>query len=173
MNSIQTALQKVIPMMTLNNLTFDDDVGTTTAAPEMVLVEGKVNITQTIWAYVKSKTGVTTREVEAGLPQYASGVSTRLNQLLASGKVIRNEDSHGVRKWYAVGDVYPLVYGKGRPKSVANKKVKKVKKIAKPRTYHAKPAVKRDPAFDVNAFVENLTILQAKELRDRLNQFFK
>jgi hypothetical protein len=173
MTSIQTALKKVIPMMQLNNLTFDDDVGTTTAAPEMVFVEGKVNVTQTIWAYVKSKTGVTTREVEAGLPQYASGVSTRLTQLLRSGKVIRNEDSNGVHKWYAVGDVYPLIYGKGRPKNAANKKVKKVKKVVQPRTYHAAPVVKRDPAFDVNAFIENLTILQAKELRDKLNQFFK
>ncbi len=158
-------------MMQLNNLTFDDDVGTTTAAPEMVLIEGKVNVTQTIWAYVKSKTGVTTKEIEAGLPQYASGVSTRLNQLLASGKVIRNEDSDFVRKWYAVGDVYPLVYGKGRPKAAPKKKVKKVRS----HTYHKKiaPVVKRDPAFNVNAFIENLTILQAKELRDKLNQFFK
>lgn len=173
MPSIQTALKKVIPMMQLNNLTFDDDVGTTTAAPEVVFIEGKVNVTQTIWAYVKSKTGVTTREVEAGLPQYASGVSTRLTQLLRSGKVIRNEDSSGVYKWYAVGDVYPLIYGKGRPKSAASKNIKKVKKVVKPPTYHAAPVVKRDPSFDVNAFIENLTILQAKELRDKLNQFFK
>jgi len=170
MPSIQTALQKVIPMMTLNNLTFDDDVGASAAAPEVVLVDNKVNVTQTIWAYVKSKTGVTTKEVEEGLPQYAAGVSTRLNQMLTGGKVIRNADSNGVRRWYAVGDVYPLVYGKGVPKSVASKKAKKV---VKPRTYHAAPVVKRDPAFDVNAFIENLTILQAKELRDKLNQFFK
>lgn len=172
MTSIQTALKKVIPMMQLNNLVFDDDVGTTTAAPEVV-VEGKVNVMQTLWAFIRSKTGVSTKEIEAAFPQYSKGVATRLNQLLGSGKVIRNEDSNGVRKWYAVGDVYPIVYAKGRPKGALNKRVKKVKKVVQPRTYHAAPVVKRDPAFDVNAFIENLTILQAKELRDKLNQFFK
>jgi len=171
MTSIQTALKKVIPMMQLNNLTFDDDVGSTTDTPQLVMMEGKVNITQSLWTYIKSKTGVSTKEIETAFPEQADGVSTRVNQLLRAGKLIRNADSNGVYKWYAVGDTYPLAYGKGRPKGSPNKKINKVKK---PRTYHAPVAVvKRDPDFDVNAFIENLTILQAKELRDKLNQFFK
>jgi len=161
-------------MMQLNNLTFDDDVDTTTNTPEVVMAEGKVNVTQTLWTFIRSKTGISSKGIMVALPDHASGVATRLNQLLKAGKVIRNVDKDGVYKWYAVGDTYPIVYAKGRPKGSINKKPKKVKK---PRTYHIPTPAPRTALittnFNVDNIIKNLTILQAKELRDALNNLFK
>lgn len=161
MASLQDELTKVLPQMKLDNLKFDDDV---TTAPDDVQVQvtEQVPITQQIWRVIKDIPGVTTKELEALMPEHGQNVSTRLTQMLKGKKLARKETFPTGYAWYAIGDTYPIYRGAGRPKGAkAKKKV----------TYHAEPTkeVTKSPAV---LSVETMNVAQARALYLELHKIF-
>ena len=148
--------------MKLDNLKFDDDV-TTTPDGVQVQVTEQVPITQQIWRVIKDRPGVTTKELEALMPEHGNNVSTRLTQMLKGKKLARKETFPTGYAWYAIGDTYPLYRGAGRPKG-AKAKVKKV-------TYHAAPTKEATkPAASLS--VETMNVAQARALYLELHKIF-
>lgn len=160
MASLQDELTKVLPQMKLDNLKFDDDV---TTAPDDVQVQvtEQVPITQQIWRVIKDIPGVTTKELEALMPEHGQNVSTRLTQMLKGKKLARKETFPTGYAWYAIGDTYPIYRGAGRPKGAKAKKV----------TYHAEPTkeVTKSPAV---LSVETMNVAQARALYLELHKIF-
>lgn len=162
MASLQDELTKVLPQMKLDNLKFDDDV---TTAPDDVQVQvtEQVPITQQIWRVIKDIPGVTTKELEALMPEHGNNVSTRLTQMLNGKKLARKETFPTGYAWYAIGDTYPIYRGAGRPKGAKAKK--------KAVTYHAEPTkeVTKSPAV---LSVETMNVAQARALYLELHKIF-
>ena len=148
--------------MKLDNLKFDDDVST---APDEVQVQmtEQVPITQQIWRVIKDNPGVTTKQLEAKMPEHGNNVSTRLTQMLNGKKLARKETFPTGYAWYAIGDTYPIYRGVGRPKG-AKAKAKKV-------TYHAAPTKEvTKPAATLS--VETMNVAQARALYLELHKIF-
>ncbi len=161
MASLQDELTKVLPKMKLDNLQFDDDV---TAAPDAVQPEvtEQVPITQQIWRVIKDRPGITTKELEASMPEHGRNVSTRLTQMLNGKKLARKEMNPYGYAWYAIGDTYPMFRGAGRPKGA---------KAKKKDTYHGPAkveAIKPAPTYSV----ENMNVAQARALYLELHKIF-
>lgn len=163
MASLQDELTKVLPQMKLDNLKFDDEI---TGEPDNVQVQvtEQVPITQQIWRVIKDRPGVTTKELEALMPEHGKNVSTRLTQMLNGKKLARKEIFPTGYAWYAIGDTYPLYRGAGRPKGAKAKVKKKV-------TYHgpAKLEVTKPPAV---LSVETMNVAQARALYLELHKIF-
>ena len=162
MASLQDELTKVLPQMKLDNLKFDDDVST---APDEVQVQmtEQVPITQQIWRVIKDNPGVTTKQLEAKMPEHGNNVSTRLTQMLNGKKLARKETFPTGYAWYAIGDTYPIYRGVGRPKG-AKAKAKKV-------TYHGPAKVEvTKPAATLS--VETMNVAQARALYLELHKIF-
>lgn len=160
MASLQDELTKVLPQMKLDNLNFDDDVGATSNAVQPQ-VSGQVPVTQQIWRLIKETPGITTKQLEAMMPEHGNNVSTRLTQMLNGKKLARKETLPNGYAWYAIGDTYPMYRGAGRPKKVKAKKV----------TYHG-PANLKAAAPAAPLSVENMNVAQARALYLELHKIF-
>jgi hypothetical protein len=119
------------------------------------------NVTRTTFNIIRDNPGITKKQAVQKLSEAnfnPASTSSLIAQMIKQ-RLVRDESG----ELYANFSEYtPL---KSRSNLNRKQQTRVVKKVA--------PPVKRDPAFDVNAFIENLTILQAKELRDKLNHFFK
>lgn len=121
-------------LMKLENLKFDDDVGSEPAP----ITTDKVNISKLIWDTIKANPNKTSSEV-ADLMNNGdmSGISTRLKQMVDRGVLTRSKNG-GYWMYTAVGDTYPAFSREeSLAKAVAVRAEKKVKR-AKAREYYQK-----------------------------------
>jgi len=91
-------------LMKLDNLTFDDDVGSEPAP----ITPDKVNVSKLIWDTIKAYPNKTSVEL-ASLVNSGdmTGISTRLKQMLDRGVLSRSKNANGKFVYQAVGDSYP------------------------------------------------------------------
>jgi hypothetical protein len=160
MPDLQSELSKA-----LSQAKFDDDDSVDTAAP--------LSFSQQIWEYVKTHPTSNAKEVVYGTNIKASVVANALNKLYVRELVTRRDTPGGYSYTVSV-DKYPVfdrsAHGKDTIKLAiaARRKSAKVKTKAKPTT-QAQPA---PTAFDVDAIIGNLNVLQAKQLLVRLKEVF-
>jgi hypothetical protein len=186
MADLQTEIfTKVLPkMQQLNNLKFDDDVGTT---PEIVEVEGPpATKLETVWQFVRDNPRCKVSDVIAGCPNLAVGTpSSLLNQLHTRGYLSKEgrypalytitdlpyKSMTKEERVSALLSVRNLRKSLGRPtdKERAAKAAKAAKavKTKKPAPEPVAPTVQVTPV-DLNT----LSIVQARKLYDELKQIF-
>ena len=156
MPDLKTELKK------LENLSFDD--------PDQPVVEPPptISTSQATFDYIRDNPGLTRAAIGHQLATkqgrlYVS-VTSLVSQLLNDNQVEQRGD-----KFYAVGSSYKPLPG--------GKKLKKKKTIAKRLATRATNAaakpVEVKTGFNANSIIKDLTIYQAKELRDALNNLFK
>jgi hypothetical protein len=181
MPDIQTEIfTKVLPKMQLNNLNFDDDVGT----QQTVTVETadkSVSVMQQLWEFIHVNPGLTASEIYKQMDgQTHAGISTRLNQLLKVNKLMRTKKPDESYRWFSIGDEYPsmdkrtslALAVKARQEKSARKAKAKAKRLAKA---DAAPQVNvRVPpnAWDVDAMLSRMSITQARGMYDALKKIF-
>lgn len=181
MPDIQTEIfTKVLPKMQLNNLNFDDDVGT----QQTVTVETSdkpISVMQQLWEFVHVNPGLTSAQIskQMGMGDQP-GISTRLNQLLKANKLMRTKKPDESYRWFSIGDTYPrmdksaslALAVKARQEKLERKAKAKAKKAAKA---EAIPQVNvRVPpnAWDVDAMLSRMSITQARGMYDALKKIF-
>lgn len=156
MPDLKTELKK------LESLSFDD--------PDQPVVEPPptISTSQATFDYIRDNPGLTRAAIGNQLATkqgrvYVSVVSL-VSQLLNDNQVEQRGD-----KFYAVGSSYKPLPG--------GKKLKKKKTIAKQLATRAANAAEKPvevkTGFNANSIIKDLTIYQAKELRDALNNLFK
>lgn len=181
MPDIQTEIfTKVLPKMQLNNLNFDDDVGT----QQTITVETSdksLSVMQQIWEFVHVNPGLTAGQISKQMDgQTHTGISTRLNQLLKANKLMRTKKPDESYRWFSIGDTYPrmdksaslALAVKARQEKLERKAKAKAKKAAKA---EATPQVNvRVPpnAWDVDAMLSRMSITQARGMYDALKKIF-
>lgn len=186
MPDIQTEIfTKVLPKMKLNDLKFDDDVGT---EQEVVVepVDKSANLMKAVWETIHANPGITAREISDQLAAQGisfNGVSTRLKQLLDAKKLMRNTNASGVYSWFSVGDTYQsmskvdsLKKATAVRQAKANRKAKAKAKAEK----KVKPVVEPTPVTvttlpspqSVDEMLSNLSIVQARAMYDALKKIF-
>ena len=166
MPDLKTELKK------LESLSFDD--------PDQPVVEPPptISTSQATFDYIRDNPGLTRsaigHQLVAEQGRVYVSVTSLVTQLINDNQVERRGD-----KYYAIGTSYKPLPG--------GKKLKKKKTIAKrlatrAANVTAKPAVVKTVlrggpslriGFDTNSIIKDLTIMQAKELRDALNNIFK
>jgi hypothetical protein len=148
--------------MKLNDLKFDDDVGATAGEVQPEVTE-QVPITQQLWRVIKDRPGITTKELEAMMPEHGRNVSTRLTQMLAGKKLAHKKLHPRGYAWYAIGDTYPMFRGM-RPNKSKPKKA----------TYHAKPIKEgTTPQTGLAGLsVGNMSVSHARALYLELHKIF-
>jgi hypothetical protein len=180
MPDIQTEIfTKVLPKMQLNNLNFDDDVGT----QQTVTVETSdksLSVMQQIWEFVNVNPGLTAGQISKQMDgQTHTGISTRLNQLLKANKLMRTKKPDESYRWFSIGDTYPrmdksaslALAVKARQEKLERKakaKAKKVAKAAAPQV--AAPAPTN--TWDVDMMLSKMSITQARGMYDALKKIF-
>lgn len=170
MADLQTEIfRKVLPkMQQLNNLTFDDDVGTTTEV-KVTTEPVKVSQTEQLWQYIKDNPGSTAPEMfkAKAIADYKN-IATRVNQLAKRGLLRQDINSHPMKN-YVVDETYPRVTLEDRLQRMQNargtkpKKIKKVKRVVQP--------VVETPKTPVN-ILDTMSVMQARELYDQLKKIF-
>lgn len=156
MPDLKTELKK------LESLSFDD--------PDQPVVEPPptISTSQATFDYIRDNPGLTRAAIGHQLATeqgrlYVS-VTSLVSQLLNDNQVEQRGN-----KFYAVGSNYKPLPG--------GKKLKKKKTIAKRlatrATNAAEKPVEVKTGFNANSIIKDLTIYQAKELRDALNNLFK
>ena len=178
MPDIQTEIfTKVLPKMQLNNLNFDDDVGT----QQTVTVETSdksLSVMQQIWEFVHVNPGLTAGQISKQMDgQTHTGISTRLNQLLKANKLMRTKKPDESYRWFSIGDTYPsmdkraslALAVKARQEKLARKaKAKKVAKAVAPQAAAPTPT----NTWDVDAMLSKMSITQARGMYDALKKIF-
>ena len=181
MPDIQTEIfTKVLPKMKLNDLTFDDDVGT----QQTVTVETSdksLSGMQQIWEFIHVNPGLTASEIYKQMDwQTYTGISTRLNQLLKANKLMRTKKPDESYRWFSIGDSYPIMDKrtslalavKARQEKLARKAKAKANRVAKA---DATPQVDvRAPTntWDIDMMLSKMSITQAKGMYDALKKIF-
>ena len=180
MPDIQTEIfTKVLPKMQLNNLNFDDDVGT----QQTVTVETSdksLSVMQQIWEFVSVNPGLTAGEIYKRMDgQTHTGISTRLNQLLKANKLMRTKKPDESYRWFSIGDTYPsmdkraslALAVKARQEKLARKAKAKAKKVAKAVAPQAAAPTPTN-TWDVDAMLSKMSITQARGMYDALKKIF-
>jgi hypothetical protein len=160
MPDLQSELAKV-----LTQQQFDDDDGPAEAPATM-------SFAQQIWEYVKTHPTSNAKEVVQGTNIKASVVANALNKLYVRGLVTRR-DLPGGYSYTASVDSYPVFDRSAHGKEMIQLAVAARKKNAK--AAKAKPTAQPQPAptaFDVDAIIGGLNVLQAKQLLVRLKEVF-
>lgn len=181
MPDIQTEIfTKVLPKMKLNDLTFDDDVGT----QQTVTVETSdksLSVMQQIWEFIHAHPGLTGGQIYKQMDgNTQAGISTRLNQLLKANKLMRTKKPDESYRWFSIGDSYPrmdksdslVLAVKARKEKLERKAKAKAKRLAK---VDATPQLNvRVPpnAWDVDAMLSRMSITQARGMYDALKKIF-
>jgi hypothetical protein len=176
MADLQTEIfRKVLPQMRLNELKFDDDVGTTTEI-KVETEKETTNQTELLWRYIRDNPGSSASDVTKakGITDYKN-VATRINQLAKRG-VLRQDASEHPIKNYVVDATYPRIskdeklarMNDARAKLLAKRargegKPKKVKKMGRP-VGSGKPTP--------NSIINSMSVLEARALYDQLKQIF-
>jgi len=180
MPDIQTEIfTKVLPKMQLNNLNFDDDVGT----QQTVTVETSdksLSVMQQIWEFVNVNPGLTAGQISKQMDgQTHTGISTRLNQLLKANKLMRTKKPDESYRWFSIGDTYPrmdksaslALAVKARQEKLARKAKAKAKKVAKAVAPQAAAPTPTN-TWDVDAMLSKMSITQARGMYDALKKIF-
>ncbi len=180
MPDIQTEIfTKVLPKMQLNNLNFDDDVGT----QQTVTVETSdksLSVMQQIWEFVHVNPGLTAGQISKQMDgQTHTGISTRLNQLLKANKLMRTKKPDESYRWFSIGDTYPrmdksaslALAVKARQEKLARKAKAKAKKVAKAVAPQAAAPTPTN-TWDVDAMLSKMSITQARGMYDALKKIF-
>lgn len=180
MPDIQTEIfTKVLPKMQLNNLNFDDDVGT----QQTVTVETSdksLSVMQQIWEFVHVNPGLTAGQISKQMDgQTHTGISTRLNQLLKANKLMRTKKPDESYRWFSIGDTYPrmdksaslALAVKARQEKMARKAKAKAKKVAKAAAPQAAAPAPTN-TWDVDAMLSRMSITQARGMYDALKKIF-
>lgn len=163
MPDLQSELSKA-----LSQAKFDDDDNADTAAP--------LSFAQQIWEYVKTHPTSNAKEVVHGTSIKSSVVANALNKLYVRELVTRRDMPGGYAYTVSV-DKYPVFDRSAHGKEMIQLAVAARKKNAKAAKakIKAKPTVQSQPAptaFDVDAIIGNLNVLQAKQLLVRLKEVF-
>jgi hypothetical protein len=181
MPDIQTEIfTKVLPKMKLNDLTFDDDVGT----QQTITVETSdksLSVMQQIWEFIHANPGLTAGQLYQQMDgQTHTGVSTRLNQLFKANKLMRTKKPDESYRWFSIGDSYPrmdkaaslALAVKARQENLARKAKTKAKKATK--VVDTPQVNVRVPpnAWDVDAMLSRMSITQARAMYDALKKIF-
>ena len=154
MPDLKTELKK------LENLSFDD-------SDQAVEEPPAITTSQATFDCIRDNPGLTRAAIGHHVAKqghlYTSAVSL-VSQLLNDQQVEQRED-----KFYAVGSNYkPLPGGKRLKKKKAT-----TKRLATRAANAAAKPVEVKTGFNANNIIKDLTIYQAKELRDALNNLFK
>jgi hypothetical protein len=181
MPDIQTEIfTKVLPKMKLNDLTFDDDVGT----QQTITVETSdksLSVMQQIWEFIHVHPGLTAGQIYKKMDgQTLAGVSTRLNQLLKANKLMRTKKPDESYRWFSIGDSYPrmdksaslALAAKARQEKLARKAKAKAKRVAKADATPQVNAVAPPNTWDVDVVLSKMSITQAREMYDALKKIF-
>jgi predicted transcriptional regulator len=190
MPDIQTELfTKVIPKMKLDSLKFDDDVGAQDVQVQ-VDEDNKVNYTSMVYHFIKTHPGCLASDVVAGCNLLRDGASTRITQLISRGLLKHVFDaSFSARRYYVTDKPYQALtkeekikrLQEARAASLETMKRKREEKLAKtkakrgrPPKSAAKPVVNVEPTFQqsTTAFINSLSVLQAREVYDQLKKIF-
>ena len=180
MPDIQTEIfTKVLPKMQLNNLNFDDDVGT----QQTVTVETSdksLSVMQQIWEFVNVNPGLTAGELYKRMDgQTHTGISTRLNQLLKANKLMRTKKPDESYRWFSIGDTYPRMDKSASLALAVKARQEKLERKAKAKAKKAAKAVAPQAAaptptntWDVDAMLSKMSITQARGMYDALKKIF-
>jgi hypothetical protein len=154
MPDLKTELKK------LENLSFDD-------SDQAVEEPPTISTSQATFDCIRDNPGLTRAEVGHFIAKqghlYTSGISLD-SQLLNDQQIEQREN-----KYYAIGTNYkPLPGGKRLKKKKAT-----TKRLATRAANAAAKPVEVKTGFIANNMIKDLTIYQAKDLRDALNNLFK
>lgn len=141
--------------MKLENLKFDDDVGSEPAP----IMEPVTNVSKLIWDTVKANPNITSVEVANRMNNGdMKGVSTRLKQMIDRGVLARTSAS-GYWTYTAVGDSYPAfsrVDAMAKAQAVRlEKKIKRQKQKEYNARYKAKKQTVEAPALSPTSLSKN------------------
>ena len=103
MADLQTEIfRKVLPQMRLNELKFDDDVGTTTEI-KVETEKATTNQTELLWRYIRDNPGSSASDVTKakGITDYKN-VATRINQLAKRGVLRQDTNEHPIKNYAQV-----------------------------------------------------------------------
>lgn len=158
MADLQTELfTKVLPKMKLNELKFDDDVGTTQEV-QVQTEKPTTNQSEIIWRYIRDNPGCSAGEI-TGVDD-KNNVATRIRQLVKRG-IVRQDRSVFPMTNYVVGDVYKTIDVNTRVErmNAARKNKKKLSSapVAKPKSIN---------------ILDTMSVVEARALYDQLKKIF-
>lgn len=185
MPDLQSELNKI-----LASHQFDDDKGSKPAVVVTDTPKGVVDTTEDgnlrarAWNYIKQNPGATVGEIAAALNTKTPALAGGLHKMVVRGNLTREHRADGSGYHYnALGDSYVVLSveervemmhkarAQRRAAETSNAKPKKSK--AKPIKWVAdKPKAPAPAAFDADAILANLNVLQARELMDKLRKLF-
>jgi hypothetical protein len=156
MPDLKTELKK------LENLSFDDSDQAVEDSDQP-----KITTSQATFDYIRDNPGLTRAAIGHNVEKlghlYTSAISL-VSQLLNDQQIEQRGD-----KYYAIGTNYkPLPGGKRLKKKKAT-----TRRLATRAANAAAKPVEVKTGFNANSIIKDLTIYQAKELRDALNNLFK
>ena len=186
MPDLQSELNKI-----LATGQFDDDDGkkapvvVTDSPKEVVDSPDEGNLRVRAWNYIKRNPGSTVGEIAAALGTTTPALAGGLHKMVVRGNLTRtyHQDGPGFR-YEAVGDTYAVMpmeervalmlkarHARGtKPKDKAPKAQPKKAKTKSIKWVEDKP--KAPSAFDADAIIAGLTVLQARELLVKLKEVF-
>ena len=187
MPDLQSELNKI-----LNQAQFDDDADkkppVVVTTPKEVVETTEPSSRERAWRFVKDNPGVTVGQIAEAIGSTSQSIAGGLHKMVLRGDLTREraDDGSGFR-YYAATESYEVMSmedrvasmmraraarkGKPGPKPKAKRSVKK----AKPspiKWADEKPTAPAPQAFDADAILAGLNVLQARELMDKLKQLF-
>lgn len=178
MPDLQSELNKI-----LTQREFDDDEDTkqapviATSSKELGETTKGGSLRARAWHYIKDHPNCTLGEVSAALGVTTPILAGGLHKMALRGNLtrVRNDAGEGFR-YTALGDAYVVMtmearvanMQKARAVMLANRAKKPSTKSKEP----TKPAAPAPKAFDADAILAELNVLQARELMDKLRKLF-
>lgn len=181
MPDLQSELNKI-----LNQKQFDDDEGKKPAvvvatSPKELATDSNLRVRA--WHYIKEHPGATVGDIAAALGTTTPSLAGGLHKMYVRGNLDRTHRADGTGFHYtAKGDSYNVLSVEQRVEMMhkarwTKTKTKAPKQPKKPKTkpikwVDDKPKAAEPKAFDADAIIANLTVLQARELLVKLKEVF-
>lgn len=164
---------------------FDDDEGkkpatVVTDSPKGLAADAEDgNLRQRAWRYIKDNPGSTVRDIASALNTSTPNIAGGLHKMYTRGNLSRVHHSDGSGYHYsAVGDSYDVLSVQDRVLLMQKARwnnLNKAKDVKQPKPKPIKwveDKPKAPAAFDADAILANLNVLQARELMDKLRKLF-
>lgn len=187
MPDLQSELNKI-----LTQAQFDDDADkkppVVVTTPKEVVETTEPSSRERAWRFVKDNPGVTVGQIAEAIGSTSQSIAGGLHKMVLRGDLTRerSDDGSGFR-YYAATESYEVMSmedrvasmmraraarkGKPGPKPKAKRSVKKAKPSPIKRA-DEKSTAPAPQAFDADAILAGLNVLQARELMDKLKQLF-
>jgi predicted transcriptional regulator len=166
MGTLQSELSKV----NLDSLQFDDDPSAPTAVA-VVTASSDLSQAQQYWEWIRQNPERTAREVADAFGKPQLHVATVITKLWQRGLLSRREHEAGRSYRYTVCvAAYPRVTTAQRVASMLAARAARSKR--KEKAAAPAPAAAVAAPVSIDAYVDSLTIAQARQLFDRLSKMF-